>query len=400
MYDAIVVGGRVAGSTTAMLLARAGHRVLLLERGTFPSDTMSTHYVHQPAIARLNRWGLLDRLKATGCPPMETARWNLNGVAFTGCAPAVDGIRAAYGPRRYVLDTMLAHAAAESGAELREDCNVVGLVEEDGKVVGVRVQTRDGESVERAKIVVGADGADSFVAKTVGAKKYDEHPTMSCLYYTYWSGFTADYEIYVKDRHAVGVVPTNDGKVMVGLQWPRDEFDTVRKDIEGEYMKSLFATAPDMADRIRAGKREERFVGTGRLPNFFREAYGPGWALVGDAGYHKDPVGAYGISDAIGHGELLATKLDVAFRGDTPIEQALVEYGEERDADAMPRYQFNIEAARFDPMPEMLNILRIAKDDQKTVDRFFGLIAGSLTLQEFFTDELIAQAVTDDEDDD
>jgi flavin-dependent dehydrogenase len=394
VYDAIVVGARCAGATTAMLLARAGHRVLLLDRAHFPSDTMSTHYVHQPAVARLARWGLLDRLRATGCPPLEVARWTLNDVSFVGCAPAVDGIRAAYGPRRYVLDTLLVEAATEAGAELREGCGVTGLVEEDGRVVGVRARgDRHGEFTERARIVVGADGVDSIVARTVGARTYEEHPTLSCLYYTYWSGFAADYEIYVGGGHAVGVVPTNDDQVMVGIQWPRAEFDTVRRDVERCYLDTLFATAPPLADRIRAGTRRARFVGTGRLPNFFREATGPGWALVGDAGYHKDPVGAYGISDALAHAELLAARLDEALRGDRPMEAALAEYAEERDREAMARYQFNLEAAKFDPLPELLNILRAVRDDQTEIDRFLGLIAGVLTPQEFFTEELIDRVV-------
>ncbi|MGA8113507.1 MAG: NAD(P)/FAD-dependent oxidoreductase [Actinocatenispora sp.] len=397
MYDAIVVGARCAGSTTAMLLARAGHRVLLLERGRFPSDTMSTHYVHQPAVARLARWGLLERLQATGCPPMELARWTLNDVSFTGCCPPVDGIRAAYGPRRYVLDTMLAHAAAESGAELREDCNVTGLVEEDGRVTGVRISSGGVESVEHARVVIGADGVDSIVAKTVEARMYEDNPTLSCLYYTYWSGFTADYEIYVGGGHAVGVVPTNDEKVMVGIQWPRAEFDEVRRDIEAQYMKTLYATAPAMVDRIEAGRREERFTGTGRLPNFYRQANGPGWALVGDAGYHKDPVGAYGISDALNHAELLVTHLDPALRGEGPIDDALATFGEERDRESMPRYQFNLEAAKFDPMPELLDILRAVRGDQTQLDRFLGMIAGLYTLEEFFTEELIDKAVADNE---
>ncbi len=394
MYDAIVVGARCAGASTAMLLARAGHRVLLLDRAHFPSDTMSTHYVHQPAVARLARWGLLDRLRASGCPPLEVARWTLNGVSFVGCAPAVDGIRAAYGPRRYVLDTMLVEAATEAGAELREGCTVTGLVEEDGRVVGVRAHgDRHGEFTERARIVIGADGVDSVVARTVGAKTYEEQPTLSCLYYTYWSGVPADYEIYVGGGRAVGVVPTNNDQVMVGLQWPRSEFDTVRRDVERCYLDTLYATAPPLADRIRAGRRESRFVGTGRLPNFFREATGPGWALVGDAGFHKDPVGAYGISDALAHAELLAGRVDRALRGERQLDDALAEYAEERDRDSMTRYQFNLEAAKFDPLPELLDILRAVRGDQTQIDRFLGMIAGVLTPQEFFTDDLIDRAV-------
>lgn len=395
MYDVIVVGARCAGATTAMLLARAGHRVLLLDRAHFPSDTMSTHYVHQPAIARLQRWGLLDRLVATGCPPLTIARWNLCGVSLTGCAPAVDGVRAAFGPRRYVLDTMLVEAAAEAGAEVREGCNVTELIFEDGQVIGVRGHSdRNGDFSELARVVVGADGVGSTVAKLVGAQKYEEVDTLSCLYYTYWSGFDADYEVYVDKRRAVGVVPTHDGLVMVGIQWPREEFDTVRRDIESAYLDALHVAAPGLAERVRQGKREARFVGTGRLPNFYRQASGRGWALVGDAGYHKDPVGAYGISDAIAHAELLAARLDEALRAERTLADALSAYAAERDEESMPRYHFNLEAAKFDPPPELLDVLRAVQDDQEHVDRFFGLIAGVLRPEEFFTEELISRAVS------
>ncbi|MBX6765864.1 MAG: FAD-dependent oxidoreductase, partial [Actinomadura rubrobrunea] len=320
MFDAIVVGARCAGAATAMLLARAGHRVLLLDRVRFPSDTMSTHYVHQPAIARLARWGLLDKLRATGCPPLDVARWTLGDLSISGCAPPVDGIRAAYGPRRYVLDTILAEAAAEAGADFRQGCNVTELLWDGDTVTGVRAHSAEyGEFEERARVVVGADGMDSLVARAVGARVYDDFPTFNCLYYTYWSGIDATYEVYVRDRRAIGVVPTNDDCVMVGIQWPREEFDRVRRDIEGEYLKAVTATAPGLAERIREGRREARFVGTGRLPNFFRQASGPGWALVGDAGNHKDPVGAYGISEALRHGELLAKHLNDAFTGARPL---------------------------------------------------------------------------------
>ncbi|MFJ4952593.1 NAD(P)/FAD-dependent oxidoreductase [Streptomyces sp. NPDC088760] len=393
MYDAIVVGARVAGATTAMLLARAGHRVLLLDRAAFPSDTMSTHYVHQPAIARLARWNLLDRLAATGCPPLEVARWTLEDVSITGCAPPVDGIRAAYGPRRYVLDHLLVTAAVEAGAELRERANVTGLVRDGDRVAGVRVKGADGrELTERARLVIGADGIDSLVAREAGARRYEETPTLNCLYYTYWNGLKADYEVYVRGRRAIGVVPTHDDNVMIGIQWPRAQFDSVRSDIEGAYLRALQETAPGLAERVREAERVARFTGTGRLPNFFRTASGPGWALVGDAGFHKDPVGAFGISDALRHAELLAGLAAPALGGERPVNEALADFAEQRDEDAMPEYFFNLQAAQLDPMPELLNVLRVIQDDQDQIDRFFGLVAGSYTWDVFFTDDLVERA--------
>jgi flavin-dependent dehydrogenase len=393
MHDVIVVGSRVAGATTAMLLARAGHGVLVLERNRFPSDTMSTHYVHQPAIARLARWGLLDQLASTGCPPLDRARWRLDGLDLEGCAPAADGIRTAYGPRRFVLDTLLARAAVEAGAELRTGCNVTSLLHERGRVVGVRFGDGERRYEQRARVVVGADGIRSAVAAAVGAQRYDEEPTRTCLYYTYWSGLPACYEVYVRDRRAIGVVPTNDSLTMVGVAWPREAFAEVRRDVESQYLRALKETAPELYERAMAGHREERFVGTGHLPNFFRESAGPGWALVGDAGYHKDPAGAYGISDAFRHAELLASELDAGLAGRSDLDQAIRGYAERRDADSQASYLFNLELARLELAPELLDILAAVRHDQTEVDRFFGMIAAVITPQEFLTEELIERAL-------
>ncbi|SBT43400.1 NAD(P)/FAD-dependent oxidoreductase [Micromonospora narathiwatensis] len=383
MYDAIVVGARCAGATTAMLLARAGHRVLLLDRASFPSDTMSTHYVHPPTIARLAGWGLLDALRDSGCPPLRVSRWQLAGVPVTGCAPAIGAVRAGFGPRRFVLDTLLVRAAEAAGAELREECNVTDLLWDGDRVVGIRARGPHGEFTERARVVIGADGLDSVVAKKVQAPKYEAVPSLCCVYYTYWSGFTADYEVFVDHRRLVGAVPTNDGLVMVVVQAPREEFDEVRKDIEGSYLRSLALAAPSVLERVRAGRREERFVGTGRLPNFFRRGSGPGWALVGDAGYHKDSIGANGISDAIGHAALLTEHLHPALAGERPVDRALIDYTVRRDRESLPLYHFNLQAARLQPTDELLDVLRAIQGHQEQMDRFFGLIAGMYGWTEF-----------------
>src|SRR5262252_74108 len=114
MYDAIIVGARAAGSPTAMLLARKGHRVLLLDRAEFPSDTLSTHYIHQPGVARLARWGLLDQVVAGGCTPVREAIFDPGPFTLTGTPPPADGHADAYAPRRTVLDAILLEAAAKA----------------------------------------------------------------------------------------------------------------------------------------------------------------------------------------------------------------------------------------------------------------------------------------------
>jgi len=194
-YDAIVVGARCAGSPTAMLLARKGYKVLVVDRARFPSDTVSTHIVHPPGVSALRRWGLLDRLVATGCPPIDTYALDFGPFTISG-APGTEEAPVAYAPRRTVLDKLLVDAASEAGVEVREGFTVEEVVLEDGRVTGVRGRGRDGGTVtEHAPVVVGADGRHSLVARAVKPEQYHEKPQLLCGYYTYWSGLLPMYEL-------------------------------------------------------------------------------------------------------------------------------------------------------------------------------------------------------------
>src|SRR3954471_24129447 len=192
-YDAIVVGARCAGSPTAMLLARMGARVLLVDKASFPSDTMSTHHVHPPGLAALRRWNLLERLEATGCPPVETYSFDFGPLTIAGSPQPIDGIAHGYCPRRTILDQLLVDAAVEAGAELREGFNVDEIVAADGAVTGIRGRAKGAAPVtERAPVVIGPDGRHSLVAKTVKPEQYDERRSRLAMYYAYWSGLPAD----------------------------------------------------------------------------------------------------------------------------------------------------------------------------------------------------------------
>ncbi|HSF06404.1 MAG TPA: NAD(P)/FAD-dependent oxidoreductase [Methylomirabilota bacterium] len=397
MYDAIIVGARCAGSPTAMLLARKGYRVLLLDRARFPKDTISTHIVWQPGVARLKQWGLLDKVIASNCPPIHTVTFDVGEFTLTGTAPPAEGVTEAYAPRRTVLDKILVDAAVEAGAELRQGVSVQELVSDAGRVTGIRGRTGAGSTVaENARIVIGADGVHSLVARNVQASAYRDIPTLACWYYAYWSGVpAAGIEFYPRPGRAIGCIPTNDGRVCIATAWTRKEFGRYRANLERNYLETL-ELAPGLAERVRAGRREERFYGTGDVPNFFRQPCGPGWALVGDAGYHRDPITAQGISDAFRHAAFLAEAIDEAFSGRRPLEEALGVYQRRRDHEVLPMYEFTCQWAALAPLPpEMQRLLRALRDNQAEANRFVGTMAGTVSIPEFFSQENQGRVVRD-----
>jgi flavin-dependent dehydrogenase len=394
-YDAIVVGARCAGSPTAMLLARRGYRVLLVDKATFPSDTMSTHFIHPPGVAALKRWGLLESLEATGCPVVERYDFDFGPLKLSGSPRASDGVTSAYGPRRTVLDALLVEAAVAAGAELREGFTVEDVLVEDGRVTGIRGHAKGGSSVtDRAPIVIGADGKHSLVAKAVKPASYSEVPTLQCGYYAYWSGLPADsFEIYARGEsgRGWGAIPTHDGLTCVVVGWPRREFETNKRDYEGNYMRA-FELAPEFAERIRGAKRETRFTGTADLPGYFRKPYGPGWALVGDAGYHKDPITAFGISDAFRDAQAVADALDAVFCGRRDYDEAMAAYQQARDEASLPVYGFTCDFAKIEPPPaEMQQLLGAVSANQSATDDFVSVMAGTLPAPQFFDPENVGR---------
>jgi 2-polyprenyl-6-methoxyphenol hydroxylase-like FAD-dependent oxidoreductase len=391
MYDVIVVGARCAGASVAMLLARRGWRVLAVDRATFPSDTLSTHYVQQPAVARLRDWGLLDRLVATGCPPIPTYGLDLGFVALEGHPTPIDGVALAYGPRRTVLDAILVEAAGAAGAEVRTGVRVEELVVADGAVAGIRARTPGGaEVVERARLVVGADGLRSIVARGVDAPIYDDRGTLQCAYYAYWSDVPATgFGACAREGCGAVTIPTHDGLTCVPVVFPRARFAEIRRDIERHYLAAL--DAMPLGERVRAGRRESRWYGTGDLPNRFRRPCGPGWALVGDAGLHQDPVTAHGITNAFRDAQLLAQAVDRGLGGETPLDLALAEYHRRRDDAARPMFELTCGiAAMTPPSPEDVALLSALAGDREARDRYFGVLAGTVPTEAFFAPESIA----------
>jgi flavin-dependent dehydrogenase len=388
MYDVIVVGARCAGSPVAMLLARAGHRVLLVDRAGFPSDTLSTHYIHQSGVSRLKRWGLLDRVAAAGAAAIRRYKLDVGQFALCGTPPPLDGVSDGYSLRRIVLDQILVEAAAEAGAEVRERFPVQEVIQEHGRVAGIR----SNRVTEHARVVVGADGLGSVVARSVRAPVYNDHGTWSCAYYTYWAGVELDgVELYPRPGRAIIATPTNGGQVLTALNWPGSEFHKVRADVERHFTEAL-ELAPSLAQRIRTATRTDRFRGTSRLPNFYRRPYGDGWALVGDAGYHKDPILALGISDAFRDSELLARALDDGLSGRVALDRALAGYEQRRNELSGPGFQSTLEFARLEPPPAHMQQLFLAlRDNPAERDRLFGTFAGSVDPAEYFAPDNLAR---------
>lgn len=388
-YDAIVIGARCAGSPTAMLLARRGYRVLVVDRATFPSDTLSTHLVHAPGCAALRRWGLLDEVVATGCPPIESYAFDFGPFTISGRPHATDGVATAFAPRRTVLDEILVDAAARAGAEVRQGYAVDEVVVEDGVVAGIRGRPTSGGTagevrVDRARVVIGADGTGSRVARAVDAPRYREVAQRQWSYYTYWRGLPAPgMETYIRPDRGWGVFPTNDDLTLVVVGWPYAEAAAYRVDPEANYRRTI-ELAPPFAARLAAAERVGPLRG-GATPNFFRRPYGAGWALVGDAGYTKDPITAQGISDAFLDAELCAAALDEAFGGARPYDEAMAGYQRARDARVDEIYGFTTElAALAPPPPEMQQLLGAVHGNAAAMDTFVSVIAGTALPSDLF----------------
>jgi flavin-dependent dehydrogenase len=329
---------------------------------------------------------VLDRVVATGCAPFSTYSLNFGPFTIAGEPLPAGDVRQALCPRRVVLDQLLADSAVAAGAELREGVTVDELVTEGDRVTGIRGRTRGGARIaERARIVVGADGMRSLVAGAVKAPRYHERPTLSCGYYTYWSGLPVDgFEGYIRTARAFAAVPTNDDLTMLVMSWPADEFDANRKNVEASYLSAL-DLAPEFAERVRAATRESRFMGSGDLPNFFRKPYGPGWALIGDAGYHKDPITAQGITDAFRDAEAMADAIDGAFSGRQAMPDALAAYQRTRDDAAMPLFEFTCDLASLHPpAPELEQLLGAMPGNAEAMNGFVSVIAGTLRPPDFF----------------
>lgn len=385
VYDVIVVGSRVAGASTGMLAARAGLRVLVVDRVSFPSDTMSTNYIHQPGVARLDRWGVLDSVIRSGCPELSTTRFQSGDIVVEGGVSPTNPETRAFAPRRHVLDTLLVEAAAAAGAEVREKCGVVDVVRDGDRVCGVLVNGSGGTKVEeRARLVVGADGIRSVIAKAVKSPKTREDPKQTCAYYSFWDGLESGYELYERPGSWVGAVPTHDA-VLLAAYFPQPEFTSVRNNAQEALLEAVATTAPSLAERMSGARQVERLWGTGDQQNYFRQAAGPGWSLVGDSGHHKDSITARGITDALTQAELLVSRVAPVIDDPARLDAAGEAYWRDRDTLMMPGYEGTLAVAELSDRDQRLDMLRAVSGDRELTRVYFDVVAGIRPGQDLIT---------------
>ncbi len=351
--DVVVVGARAAGAATAMLLARRGHHVVLLDRDDFPSDTVSTHQIARSGVVQLARWGLLDAVLASGAPALRGVSLTAEGETIIRPIKDKAGVDLLVAPRRYVLDTLLVEAARSAGAEVRTGMRVDTVVPGGVRGPGIAVD---------APLVVGADGIGSAVARAVGAEVIERRGSNGAAEYAYYSGMPWDgIEMVASPNGLAGVFPTHAGEACVWLCRPASEVRRTRRHHatrEAAFEAALRHHAPELADRLRAGRRTSPVSGMLRCPNYVRRAHGPGWALVGDAGYHRDPVTGHGLSDAFRDAELLADAIDAA---------DLAAYEERRDVALREIFEITCALADYPPVPEFVALqkrLALALDEE------------------------------------
>ncbi|TDP86059.1 flavin-dependent dehydrogenase [Aquabacterium commune] len=397
MFDAVVVGARCAGAATALLLARQGHRVLIVDQAHFPSDVrLSTHLVWHAGVDLLDRWGLLQALQDSGCPLLTDFTLDMGGLVLQGQPPATR-VGAAMAPRRVVLDQVLLDAAVAAGAELREGVTFEGVLRErdsaDGRVCGIRGRLQDGQPVQfEARVVVGADGTHSPLARAVGARALVHHPKDDGSYnaYAYFSGLPVDaVEFHSRPERMAYAWSTHHGQTLVGVILPGRAPRVPLAEVEAMVMRELHAHAPSLAERVRGAQREGDWTAAS-VGSHCREAAGAGWALVGDAGVTVDPVTAAGITLALRDAELLSGLLHEGLlqdgsSGQRALDAALAHFGPQRDAVSRPLHQFAQDMAQLQvPPQEMVDVFMALAGQQAQIDRYFGVFGQTVTPAEFF----------------
>lgn len=369
-HDVIVVGSRCAGASTALLLARGGLDVALVDRTSFPSDTLSTHAISRAGVVQLHRWGLLDGLLAGGAPAVRSVSFTVAGQdAVVRSIKDSAGVDHLLAPRRHVLDTVLREAAIRAGAT-PYTATVSDVVRDDsGRVAGVQLRRRSGSMVLRGRSVIGADGRGSRLAGRFGAAHRHLSTSPAGTFYAYADWWDGDgFEFHLSPSALAGVFPTHDQQACVWICAPVADLEPLLAAGAGRshaLRTMLHTAAPALYDRLQM-----RDIGPVRgaagLSSHIRRPAGPGWALVGDAGYHRDPITGHGISDALRDAELLAEAVQRWQSGATTEEQAMRQYDGARTLAIRDIFAITRELATF---PEVSRFVALQRRLSQAIER-------------------------------
>ncbi len=395
--DVVVVGARVAGSPLAALLARRGLRVAVLEQATFPRNTLSSHVIQSDSISFLDRLGVIDRIHGTQAPLTQCIDARVEDVRVVADIPRRPGdLGGGACIRRHILDPIVAEAAAEAGADVRMATKVTGLLKKDGRVVGVSA-THNGTSFNiRARLVVGADGRGSTVAKHVGARQYNDIENQRAYYWTYFEGADiSSSPTFVfhrwKDRFVIAA-PADNGLYMVGVSPETAEREQFRRDLDGRLMNHALSCEP-VARALARAQRASKIYGIVRFKSYFREAHGPGWVLVGDAGHFKDPAVGRGIGDAFLQVERLAPVIPSALDGPPEeLRRALTSWASWRDREFAGHYWLGVDFGKAGAIsPIFPEVVRLIHADGDTA-RFVELLSHRCRPRELLTPSVVMRA--------
>ena len=377
-FDVVVVGGRCAGSPLAALLARAGLSVALLEQATFPRDTLSTHIFEAGALGFLDRLGVSGALRATGAPIVNHVDLRQEGFRARVPVPQQPGdAGGAMSVRRLLLDPILVEAAAAAGAEVRTATKVTALVRDRGRVTGVHVAQEGSQQVLAARLVVGADGRNSTVARLVGSRKYNLTANGRFAYWSFFEGADPGAEPTVIFHRWSGTfviaIPADSGLYQVLALPGLSDLPRFRQSLEESYLEYVRRCGP-VADALSGARRVGKIFGMLRWEGFFREATGPGWVLAGDAGHFKDPAPGQGIQDAFRQVEFLAPAILGAInRSPAALDEALAGWARWRDEDAGEHYWLATDLGRAGLAPAVLPEIARRLYQRGKLDSFLDL---------------------------